>query len=72
MFIDTPSAEMRHHCDLTSEAGTSHTLSPLLLISSVFVRDLKVPKSEIFDRSEDFNDFYTIKPFWVNDFGAKM
>jgi hypothetical protein len=26
--------------------------------------------SEIFDRS-DFHDFYPIKPFWVNDFGAK-
>jgi hypothetical protein len=27
---------------------------------------LKVPKCEIFDRS-DFHDFYTIKPFWVGD-----
>jgi hypothetical protein len=32
---------------------------------------LKVPKCEIFDRS-DFHDFYTIKPFWVVDFGAKI
>ncbi len=32
---------------------------------------LKVPKCEIFDRS-DFHDFYTIKPFWVADFGAKI
>ncbi len=28
---------------------------------------LKVPKCEIFDRS-DFHYFYTIKPFWVDDF----
>jgi hypothetical protein len=27
-----------------------------------------VPKCEIFIRS-DFHDFYTIKPFWVGDFG---
>jgi hypothetical protein len=32
---------------------------------------LKVPKCEIFDRS-DFQDFYTIKPFWISDFGAKI
>jgi hypothetical protein len=32
---------------------------------------LKVPKCEIFNRS-DIHDFYTIKPFWVGDFGAKM
>jgi hypothetical protein len=30
-----------------------------------------VPKCEILDRS-DFHDFYTIKPFWVGDFGAEM
>jgi hypothetical protein len=29
---------------------------------------LKVPKCEIFDRS-DIHNFYTIKPFWVGDFG---
>jgi hypothetical protein len=34
-------------------------------------RGLKVPKCEIFDRS-DFHDFYSIKPFWVGDFGAKI
>jgi hypothetical protein len=32
---------------------------------------LKVPKSEIFDRS-DFHYFYTIKPFWVDDFVVKI
>ncbi len=32
---------------------------------------LKVPKWEIFDRS-DFHDFYSIKPIWVGDFGAKI
>ncbi len=32
---------------------------------------LKVPKCKIFDRL-DFYDFYTIKPFLVGDFGAKI
>ncbi len=32
---------------------------------------LKVPKCEIFDRS-DFPDFYTIKPLRVGDFGIKI
>jgi hypothetical protein len=36
-----------------------------------FGPSLKVPKCEIFDRS-DFHDFYSIKPFWVGDFGAKI
>ncbi len=32
---------------------------------------LKVPKREIFDRS-DFHDFYTIKSLRVGDFGVKI
>ncbi len=32
---------------------------------------LKVPKREIFDRS-DFPDFFTIKPLRVGDFGVKI
>jgi hypothetical protein len=32
---------------------------------------LKVPKREIFDRS-DFPDFYTIKSLRVGDFGIKI
>ena len=32
---------------------------------------LKVPKLEIFDRS-DFPDFYTIKSLRVGDFGVKI
>jgi hypothetical protein len=32
---------------------------------------LKVPKREIFDRS-DFLDFYTIKSLCVGDFGVKI
>ncbi len=32
---------------------------------------LKVPKCEIFDRS-DFHDLYTKKPLWVGDFRAKI
>jgi hypothetical protein len=33
--------------------------------------NLKVPKREIFDRS-DFPDFYTIKSLRVGDFGVKI
>jgi hypothetical protein len=43
-------------------------------VVSLLYRDfghLKVPKCEIFDRS-DFHDFYSIKPVWVGDFGAKI
>jgi hypothetical protein len=40
--------------------GISHAWAPL-----------KVPKREIFDRS-DFPDFYTIKPLRVGDFGVKI
>jgi|LakMenE01Jun11ns_1017448.scaffolds.fasta_scaffold8618794_1 hypothetical protein len=35
------------------------------------VMQLKVPKCEIFDRS-DFPDFYTIKSLRVGDFGVKI
>jgi hypothetical protein len=42
-----------------------------LRFCSLIVDILKVPKCEIFDRS-DFHDFYSIKPFWVGDFGAKI
>jgi hypothetical protein len=38
---------------------------------SMSVYCLKVPKCEIFDRS-DFHYFYTIKPFWVDDFVVKI
>jgi hypothetical protein len=34
-------------------------------------KDLKVPKREIFDRS-DFPDFYTIKSLRAGDFRVKM
>ncbi len=40
-------------------------------VQHYFNLKLKVPKCEIFDRS-DFHDFYSIKPFWVGDFGAKI
>ncbi len=40
--------------------GISHAWAPL-----------KVPKCEIFDRS-DFHYFYTTKPFWVDDFVVKL
>jgi hypothetical protein len=32
---------------------------------------LKVPKCEIFDRS-DFHDFYPIKSLWEGEFGVKI
>jgi hypothetical protein len=35
------------------------------------LNSLKVPKCEIFDRS-DFPDFYTIKSSWVGDFAVKI
>jgi len=37
----------------------------------IFCPSLKVPKREIFDRS-DFSDFYTIKSLRVGDFGVKI
>ncbi len=37
----------------------------------VIVNLLKVPKCEIFHRS-DFHDFYTIKSLWEGDFGVKI
>ncbi len=41
----------------------------LALLSKL--QSLKVPKREIFDRS-DFPDFYTIKSLRVGDFGVKI
>jgi hypothetical protein len=35
------------------------------------LKTLKVPKCEIFDRS-DFPDFYTIKSSWVGDLMVKI
>jgi hypothetical protein len=35
------------------------------------IPNARVPSYEIFYRS-DFHDFYTIKPFWVGDFGTKV
>ena len=37
----------------------------------IVIKALKVPKREIFDRS-DFPDFYTIKSLCVGDFGVKI
>ncbi len=41
------------------------------LINFFLKNALKVPKREIFDRS-DFPDFYTIKSLRVGDFGVKI
>jgi hypothetical protein len=35
------------------------------------VKELKVPKHEVFDRS-DFPDFYTLKSSWVGDVVIKI
>ncbi len=56
-----------NHSALVSMTPASHSM----LISLTPADNLKVPKCEIFDRS-DFHDFCTIKPFWVDDFGAKI
>ncbi len=44
--------------------------SPHLLRKSQ-IKYLKVPKCEIFDRS-DCHDFYPIKSLWEGDFGVKI
>ncbi len=49
-------------------------LSRILIMKSLilfFPLLLKVPKCEIFDRS-DFHDFYPIKSLWEGDFGVKI
>jgi hypothetical protein len=43
----------------------------LAIVASQTQRALKVPKREIFDRS-DFPDFYTMKSLRVGDFGVKI
>jgi hypothetical protein len=48
------------HLVQKTRAKNSHAWAPL-----------KVPKCEILDRS-DFHYFYTIKPFWVDDFVVKI
>ncbi len=46
-------------------------LSELVTKNSSGLACLKVPKREIFDRS-DFPDFYTIKSSWVGDLMVKI
>jgi hypothetical protein len=44
----------------------------LLFLATVSpCHELKVPKCEIFDRS-DFHNFYTIKSLWEGDFGDQI
>jgi hypothetical protein len=45
--------------------------SPLQILMAIWHTFLKVPKREIFDRS-DFPDVYTIKSLCVGDFGVKI
>ncbi len=49
----------------------SFWLSPQRQSWARIFKRLKVPKREIFDRS-DFPDFYTIKSLRVGDFGVKI
>jgi hypothetical protein len=44
---------------------------PIHGISTIYKCTLKVPKCEIFGRS-DFPDFYTIKSSWVGDLVIKI
>jgi hypothetical protein len=55
----------------TAPCAVDLSLLDLELHTHDCVWDLKVPKCEIFDRS-DFHYFYTIKPFWIDDFGVKI
>jgi hypothetical protein len=48
-----------------------HQFLMRMLSISLKIPNLKVPKCEILDRS-DFHYFYTIKPFWVEDFEVKI
>ncbi len=60
--------------DVGSSHATSKGLSPLVTSGKDKNKQLtllKVPKREIFDRS-DFPDFYTIKSLCVGDFGVKI
>jgi hypothetical protein len=50
---------------------TSALLAPFCLAIEPHHATLKDAQVLDFDRS-DFRDFYTIKPFWVGDFGAKI
>jgi hypothetical protein len=63
---------MKHRCGLFRRKARMKTL---IKIDKLFVRIpvylLKVPKREIFDRS-DFPDFYTIKSSWVGDLLVKI
>ncbi len=51
--------------------GCKHQYIFSIKIGTKFPKLLKVPKREIFDRS-DFPDFYTIKSLRVGDFGVKI
>jgi hypothetical protein len=61
-------------CSLTSTSKLNNVfLNDFVLIKYLFKMEnyLKVPKREIFDRS-DFPDFYTIKSLREGDFGVKI
>jgi hypothetical protein len=58
---------------ITKHFETHPSVDPLTKVDdkACVVLPLKVPKREIFDRS-DFPDFYTIKSLRVGDFGVKI
>ncbi len=53
------------------EIGNTTLREKSLFICCFCATRLKVPKREIFDRS-DFPEFYTIKSLRVGDFGVKI
>jgi len=50
---------------------TGHQNKTICEKEHIEINTLKVPKREIFDRS-DFPDFYTMKSLRVGDFGVKI
>ena len=69
----TRSKKSRDTFSLSQRKLTLTATNKLLCIIKLLepLKGLKVPKCEILDRS-DFHYFYTIKPFWVDDFVVKI
>jgi hypothetical protein len=49
----------------------SHPAHAIAFLPRIAGKVVKGPKCKIFGRS-DFNDFYTIKPFWAGDWGKNI
>ncbi len=59
------------HASLRTQYHASLRIQFHASLRMQFHASLKVPKCEIFDRS-DFHDFYPIKSLWEGDFGVKI